>query len=167
MNRILNKKGFVSIVVLIVMACLLPFLIFLFSDLTHVRYAETKLQHITDNACSSASMALDTNALQDGKKVINEEQATQIVKSILKSELQLNDDLSPIEGKGMLFDKPKINLKIYNNIPEQGYVIKTTKRSIKLKNTSAILEVEYPIHLAFFKSAKFKVNKISVKQLAN
>lgn len=160
-----NKKGFISIYVILWMVVLFPLLMFISIDFTHFIHINNQLKDLTDNLSASAVTLLNEDEIPKGVLNIKENEANKIINKIVKNELKLNDDLTPTENS-ILISEPNIETKIVNEVPSSGISV-TLKNgdTIKVKNPSVIVSADYPVHGLFFKNMIIHFNKIGTSQV--
>ncbi|EOU1990438.1 hypothetical protein C4D27_17025 [Clostridium perfringens] len=159
-----DDTGSISLTTIMIMSVLLPFLIFVFVDMSQVSFINKKLQNITDNSASSAILALNNNDVENGKIYIDSEKANLLATEIVRTSLNLNKDLTP-KNKDVLYGRPKIVVKVFNDIPEDGLDIKIGKSNTHITNPSVLVSVDYPVHLSFFKFVRFNIVKSAINDV--
>lgn len=160
----LNNKGFMSIHAILWIVVLFPLLMFVTIDLNYFIHEDFRLKAITDNACSSAITMLNEEKIKEGILEVNQQEAEEIVKKILKKDLVLNEDMSPTIYSN-LNETPNINVQVYNNVPPSGMEVNTPAGKVTLKKTSVIVYAEYPVKGLFFKNLTVTIKKLSVSQV--
>lgn len=148
LKQYLNKKGFVSIYALLVIAFLLPLIMFSFVDINHYMQQNRKLKNLVDNSASSAVTMVDETQLPKGIIQISETDAKNIAMSIIKQDLFLNDDLTP-QSKSILSGKPTIEVYVVNNPPT---TVTTSLDTVNVKSPSVIVCGKFPVKGLFFSS---------------
>lgn len=148
LKRYLNKKGFVSIYAVLLIAFLLPFLMFSFVDVNHYMQQNRKLKNLVDNSASSAVTMVDSTQLPKGIIQISNTDATNIAMGIIKQDLFLNDDLTP-QSKSILSGKPTIQVYVVNNSPTN---VTTPLDTVKVQHPSVIVYGKFPVKGLFFSS---------------
>lgn len=165
MNSFLkDKRGFVSIYMIMWMAVLIPILLFTFIDLTHYIYESKHLKSVTDNATASAVTQIKEDLVPSGVLEIDEIRAEAVALKIFKKDLLLNDDLTPKENS-VLKEKPMIQMHVLNITSEEGYDFETPAGVVKIFKPSVVIYAEYPVSGLFYYRSGLLLKKVSVSQV--
>lgn len=162
--KLLNKKGFTSIYMILWMAVLIPFFLFIFMDLTYYVSEHIRLKSITDNAAASAVTQINEDLVKFGTLEIDNTKANEVAKEIIIRNLNLNDDFSPAETNKTMSQSPTIDIRVFNTFLESGYEYETPIGKVLLKKPSVVIYAEYPVEGLFFKKI-VNVKKIGVSQV--
>lgn len=159
-----NKKGFISIYMILWLAVLIPFFLFFFMDFTHYVAEHIHLKSITDNASASAVTQLNQELIKYGTLEIDSEKAKDVAKSIIVKSLNLNDNYSIKNEKNVLSEAPTIDIQIVNSYSESGLEHTTPLGTVKTYKPSVIIYAEYPVRGLFFGKV-VNVKKVGVSQV--
>lgn len=107
-NRIKEKKGIGAIASVLILAAMIPLMLFTFVEVPYYNQYNRKMKSIADNAAASAITRIDENELAKGNLLLNKENAKTQVYKTLESWFSL---------------KPKIYKSNINNV----YVMKRIK----------------------------------------
>lgn len=92
-RQLLKKNGYVSILVIFMVGFTMPFFMFYFVELNHLYTVKDKYQAFADSAASGAVMQLERGQIQDGKLVLDEDEAREVAEQLLARNYNLTDDL--------------------------------------------------------------------------
>ncbi|PLS15027.1 cobalt ABC transporter permease [Bacillus sp. M6-12] len=159
-----NKKGFVSIYMILWMAVLIPILYFTFIDVSHYVYEKGHLKSVTDNASASAVTQIKEDLVPQGILEIDEASAEKVAMDILKHDLLLNDDLTPKENS-VLKSKPTIQVNIVNITSESGFDFDTPAGKVKIYKPSVVIYAEYPVKGLFYYKSGVMMKTVGVSQV--
>lgn len=160
-----SKDGFVSIYAILWLSVLVPFLIFVFVNFTLMIKQKINYKNICDNAASSAVTYLDQDSITDGILRVRNSDAEKIVNNVIKNELNLNDDLTPNKDS-LISQKPIIETKVYNDVPNSGLIVKTRfGNEIKLTKPSVIVVGEFPVSTGFKTTKGVTIKSYGVAQV--
>lgn len=124
-----NKKdGFISIVALIIMAILIPLLLFLVVDMQYYLQANKKVKSIVDNVAASASTTVIPDKLANGILELDYDKAETYIMEDLASWFNLEETIytTNVDGvklikkqadKSSLFDTDPLIIRITPNMP--------------------------------------------------
>lgn len=165
MRRFLrDKKGFVSIYMILWMAVLIPFFLFICIDYTHYISEHVHLKSVTDNASASAVTQINEDLIKYGALEINTEKAKDVAKNIITKSLNLNSDYSPKDSKSLLSATPTIDIQVINTFSEEGIEHSTPAGTVKIHKPSVIVYAEYPVRGLFFGKVA-NIKKVGVSQV--
>lgn len=144
----MNKKGFVSIYIILWLAVLIPFLLFVFVDLMQYSNQNVKLRSVTNNAAASAVSRLNEDRLPEGILEIDEDKAVETIEEILRKDLLLDENFEPLEGS-TLREAPEIEIYIANE--EDGSTeISVPTDTFFIDNTAVVIYAKYNVRGLFF-----------------
>jgi hypothetical protein len=158
-----NKKGFISIYMILWMAVLIPILMFVFVDVSHYVYEGIHLKAVTDNASASAITQIKEDLVPQGILEIDEIPAENIALQVIKHDLLLNEDLTPKENSS-LKEKPTIQVHIVNVTSETGFDFETPIGIVKIYKPSVVIYAEYPVKGLFYNNGVV-LQKVGVSQV--
>jgi hypothetical protein len=161
LKRYLNKKGFVSIYAVLLIAFLLPFLMFSFVDVNHFMQQNRKLKNIVDNAAASAVTMVDNTQIPKGIIQITDTDAINIATGIVKQDLFLNNDLTP-QSKSILSGKPDLRVYVVNNAPTN---VTTPLDTVNAQHPSVIVYGKFPVKGLFFSSISVNITAEGMSQV--
>lgn len=161
-KRLLCEKGFASIYTLIVLAFLLPFLLFTVIDINHFMQQNSHLKSVLDNASASAVTKINNDKLADGIIEINSDEAEEAVLRVLKASLLLNDDLTP-KSNSILSEKPEIKIYVVNDA-EGGKDITTPLGVTNTSRTSVIVYGKFSVKALFINKLALTMEKEGMSQ---
>lgn len=154
-----NNKGFTTIAMLVIIGGLIPIIFFTSVDLTHFMQVNAKLNNTTNNIGSSLS-----TSCKKGSYDLNYEEMNKITNEMLKENLNLEDDLSPKE-KSVLYNKPKVDIKILNNVKSGKKVSGTVVENRYVDKPSIKVDINYPVQGLFFKSIRVNIKNSVIKEI--
>lgn len=154
-----NKKGFISIYTMIMIAFLLPFLMFTAIDLNHFMQQNRHLKNLVDNAGASAITMVDDSKIPKGIIAINSKDAQDIVINIIRQQLFLNEDLTP-KPESILSEKPTIIVHVLNT----GDSVVTPLGTTTAVNPSVVVYAKFPVKGLFFHGITLNIEKEGMSQ---
>ena len=163
-DNVKNKKGFITIYMILWMAVLIPFFLFIFMDITHYASESIHLKGITDNASASAVTQINNDLVKYGTLEIDGAKAEKVALNIIAGSLNLFDDLSLKSDVNVLKSPPTVNVQVVNSYSDLGTVVTTPAGDIKIYKPSVIVYAEYPVRGVFF-GTTVVMKKIGVSQV--
>lgn len=163
MRFVKNKKGFISIYMILWMSVLIPILMFVFVDVSHYVYEGVHLKAVTDNASASAVTQIKEDLVPEGILEINETNAEAVALKIIKHDLLLNDDFTPTENSA-LKEKPTIQINVVNVTSQSGYEFPTPAGTLKIYKPSVVIYGEYPVKGLFYNN-QVTIKRVGVSQV--
>lgn len=164
MKRFLNnKKGFISIYMIMWMAVLIPILMFVTVDLSHYVYENIRVKTVTDNASASAITQINESLVPQGILAIDEVEAEKVALQIIKHDLHLNNDFTPKDGSPLM-EAPQIQVHILNITDKDGYDFQTPAGTVKIYNPSVVVYGSYPVKGLFYNNGVV-MQKVGVSQV--
>lgn len=145
-HNIKNKKGFMSIFVIMMLAVLIPIMFFLTIDLPYMMRMNRTLKNSLDNATSTAITYLNEDKISQGLLEINTNEASAVVKKVVKEYFYLNDDLTTNEDS-LIDEKPILQIQVINN--PTGQQIDTPNGGTVINNPSIVVYAEFPVKAKF------------------
>jgi hypothetical protein len=158
-----DKRGFISIYMILWMAVLIPILMFVFVDVSHYVYEHVHLKAVSDNASASAVTQIKEDLVPQGILEIDEVSAEKVALDIIKHDLLLNNDLTPTENSP-LKEKPTIQVHIVNITSESGYDFETPAGTVKIYKPSVVVYGAYPVKGLFYNNGVV-LQKVAVSQV--
>lgn len=158
-----DKRGFISIYMIMWMAVILPILMFVSVDVSHYVYETIHLKAVTDNASASGVTQIKEDLVPDGILEIDEVKAEEVALKILKHDLLLNDDFTPKENSS-LKEKPTIQVHVVNITSENGFDFETPVGIVKIYKPSVVVYAEYPVKGLFYNNGVV-LQKVGVSQV--
>lgn len=155
----MNKKGFITVNVVLWSVVLIPVFLFVAIEFPYFVYERSRLKGITDNMASSAVTILEEELIAEGILKIDENGAKDMADTVLKRSLLLNDDYTPTQ-RSNLSERPTIDVRIYNDIPEGGIV----EYGVFLQNPTVIIKAEYEIKGLIFRGLTVPMKILSSAQ---
>lgn len=146
LNNLKNKKGFMSIYVIVMLAVLIPIMFFLTIDLPYMMRMNRTLKSALDNATSTAITYLNEDKISQGVLEIDVNEANKIVKKVIQEYFYLNDDLT-INENSLIDGTPKVEIQVINN--STGQQINTPNGGTVIKNPSIVVYAEFPVKTKF------------------
>lgn len=162
-KRLKNKKGFVSIYVIIGLAVLLPFMFFVSIDMPNHMSMNRKIKNTLDNAVSTAITCLDETSVTNGSLVINTQEAEARAKEVIKKSFGLNDDMT-VNENSLISDTPTIRFKVINN-PNAEPTYSTPNGEYTIKNPSVIIYAEIPVKGLFLYKTEVTIKHTAISQV--
>lgn len=159
-----DKRGFISIYMILWMAVLIPILMFTFIDFSHYIYESKHLKSVTDNASASAVTQVKEDLIPSGVLEIDEVNAEAVALKLFKKDLLLNDDLTPKENS-ILKEKPTIQMHVVNITSETGYDFETPAGVVRIFKPSVVIYAEYPVSGLFYYKSGVRLKKVAVSQV--
>lgn len=141
-----NKKGFMSIYAIVMLAVLIPIMFFLTIDLPYMMRMNRTLKSALDNATSTAITRLNEDKISQGVLEIDVNEANKVVKKVIQEYFYLNDDLS-INENSLIDGKPIVNIQVINNAT--GQQIDTPNGGTIINNPSVLVYAEFPVKAKF------------------
>lgn len=138
LKKIRDRKGYTSIIILLFLAYLLPFLLFFFVEMNYLYGMKDTFQGYNDAAASAAVMQMEAEPKKDGYIVIDEVEAKNTVKKLFKENFGLNDDLT-VNSQSLIKSDPMIKVYVVNHNPldeaeefvtDENYVYTITKSTV-------------------------------------
>lgn len=163
LKHLKDKKGAVSIYTIILLAFLLPFLMFTVVDVNHYMQQNRRLKNIVDNAGASAVTMINESQLAYGNIEIDTNEASLVVERIVKESLFLNDDLTP-KDISVLAEKPEIQVDVVNTPPVGGVDVDTPISTIKVTNPSVVVYGKFKVKGLFFSRMSVDIQKVGMSQ---
>lgn len=161
LNNLKNKKGFMSIYVIVMLAVLIPIMFFLTIDLPYMMRMNRTLKSALDNATSTAITNLNESKISQGILEIDVDEANKIIKKVIQEYFYLNDDLT-INENSLIDGTPKVEIQVINNAI--GQRIDTPNGGTIIKNPSIIVYAEFPVKAKFYGITK-TIKHTSVAQV--
>lgn len=129
-----EKKGWVTLVILLVVSVSLPIFLFFFVENSYLFSQKDKAKDIADNIASSAVRSIDQTLLEEEQRVvINESEAYDVAMKLFQSNYKLNDDLSATESSH-LRENPTIKIDVRNSVGQfttaEGLSYQVTKPTV-------------------------------------
>lgn len=163
MNKVIkNRKGFISIYVIIALAVLLPLILFVSIDIPYMMTMNRKIKNTLDNSASTAITCINEEMASAGDIDISGFEAEIMAKKIISESFGLEDDLS-VNENSLIAGKPKVTVKVINN-PTNVPKYKTPNGEFKISNPSVIVYAEVPVQGKFLKMAKPIIKHTSISQ---
>ncbi|WCK57687.1 cobalt ABC transporter permease (plasmid) [Aneurinibacillus sp. Ricciae_BoGa-3] len=159
-----NKKGFISIYMILWMSVLIPILMFTAIDLSHYIYEGVHLKAVTDNAAASAVTQIKEDLVPQGILQIDETRATNVANQVIKDDVLLNDDYSP-KTHSDLRDKATVNVYVVNTTSDTGYDFATPAGTVKIYKPSVVVYAKYPVNGLFYTNANVNIERVGVSQV--
>lgn len=144
MRKLKNKKGFVSIVVILFLAILIPFLWFLTIDLPPLMKANRDIKNAFDNAAATAVTQINDEMLASGKIFINEEEAIAKAKEVLINTYNLTQNLTSSDKNTSLINISNLEITVINDV-ENNPTFTTKNGTYTIKNPSVVVYGEATI----------------------
>ena len=164
MKRFLkDKKGFISIYMILWMTVLIPILLFVTVDLSHYVYENVRVKTVTDNASASAVTQINESLVPQGILEIDEVEAEKVALQIIKHDLHLNNDFTPKEGSPLM-QAPQVQVHIVNITDESGYDFETPAGIVKIYKPSVVVYGAYPVKGLFYNNGVV-MQKVGVSQV--
>lgn len=145
-NKLNNKKGFMSIYIIVMLAVLIPIMFFLTIDLPYMMRMNRTLKSALDNATSTAITYLNESKISAGILEIDVNEANRVVNKVIQEYFYLNDDLTTNEDS-LIDGTPKIEIQVINN--PTGQRIDTPNGGTIIKNPSVVVYAEFPVKAKF------------------
>jgi hypothetical protein len=158
-----DKRGFISIYMILWMSVLIPFLLFVFIDVSHYVYEGIHLKAITDNAAASAVTRIKEDLVSEGVLEIDENQAEEVALNIIRNDLHLKNDFTP-KSNSLLKEKPKIEVYVLNITSKDGYDFETPAGTVKIYNPSVVVYGKYPVKGLFYNNGVV-IQRVGVSQV--
>lgn len=167
-NRLLgtveNKKGVVTIYVILWMAVLFPLLMFLAIDMTNYIYSSAKMKAVVDNAAASAITMIDEVQVESGIIRVVEDDAVEAVNTIMIKELNLNEDFTPSENS-LLLDSPEVEVFVFNVYSDEGVEVDTPLGTKTLTRPTVFVKGEFEIKGLFYRGKSATLNRVGASQV--
>lgn len=112
--KLKEKDGFMSIIIMLFVSCLLPLFLFSLVEMNYYYSMKDKAQWVNDHMASSAVRSLNSTQLSAGTIEIDNTEAEERAKSILKSSYQLEDDLTINTDTSYLRESPILKVYVLN-----------------------------------------------------
>lgn len=137
-KKLKERKGYSTIIIMLFLANLLPFLLFYFVEMNYLYGMKDMFQGYNDAAASAAAMQLEAESKKDGIIVLDEVEGRNTVTQLFKENFGLNDDLS-VNGHSLVKDDPIIKVYVVNHDPldeaeefvtDENYVYTVTKPTV-------------------------------------
>lgn len=160
-NNLKNKKGFMSIYAIVMLAVLIPIMFFLTIDLPYMMRMNRTLKNALDNATSTAITYLNESKISQGVLEIDVDESNKVIKKIIQEYFYLNDDLT-INENSLIDGTPKVEIQVINNAI--GQRIDTPNGGTIINNPSVIVYAEFPVKAKFYGVTK-TIKHTSVAQV--
>lgn len=157
-----NKKGFISIYVIIALAVFLPISLFISIDMPYMMTMNRKIKNTLDNASATAITCINESSASSGIIQINTIEAEKTAKKVIQESFGLEDDLS-VNKHSLITEAPTITVKVINN-PTLEPTYKTLNGTFNIKNPSVIVYAEIPVQAKFLTMAKPVVKYTAISQ---
>lgn len=150
-NPLKDKRGTVTIYVLLTMIVLVPTLLFASMELPSTLIQHRKLKNTIDNAASSAASRIIENQLHFGIIEIDANLAEHTAKRIIAQDYKLDPvTLEPLEDS-IVSEAPTIQIQVINSPPKEGIKLTFPTQELLVENTSVVIYIEMKINGIFFK----------------
>jgi hypothetical protein len=120
-----NRKGFMSIIIVMFLCALLPFLLFFLVDEYYLYGVKDQFQSFNDRAALAGSLQIDVTKEQSGEIAFNEDKVSEYVNASLILNYKLNDDLT-VTADSPIKESPLVKTYVVNNIgnftTDEGFV---------------------------------------------
>lgn len=157
-----NKKGFMSIYVIIGLAVFLPIMLFVSIDTPYMMTMNRKIKNTLDNASATAITCINETSASSGLIQIEVAEAERMAKKVIQESFGLNEDLT-VNSNSLIAINPKITIKVINN-PTIEPTYTTLNGVFEIKNPSVIIYAEIPVQAKFMTSAKPIVKYTAISQ---
>lgn len=167
MNKILHKKdGFMSVVGIILGGALFITLLWLMMDLTYYAQQNRSTKNILDNATASAVTLIDESSLGDGNIRFLEQEAIDMAKKIIMTDLFLDENGQPTP-QSPLKESPVIQIYVVDEVDrENGTLVDVGGiKKMRIYNPSVIAYASLPIRGLFIKGKGPVFHQISASQV--
>ncbi|WPS85415.1 cobalt ABC transporter permease (plasmid) [Brevibacillus halotolerans] len=138
LKKMRDKKGYMSILMLILISGLLPLLLFYLVEITYLYGMKDKFQNFNDAAASAAVMQMEQEPLKDGVVKLIDQDAKNIVDQILAKNLRLHHDMTP-SVDSFVKEAPLVKVYIVNHdgedspkefLTDEGFVYSIKKPTV-------------------------------------
>lgn len=157
-----NKKGFMSIYVIIALSVFVPISLFVSIDMPYMMTMNRKIKNTLDNASSTAITCINEEMASRGVININSSEAEAMAKRVIKESFGLEDDLS-VNKNSLISDAPTVTIKVINN-PTAEPTYKTPNGNFNIQNPSVIIYAEVPVQAKFLRMAKPVIKYTAISQ---
>lgn len=145
-----NKKGFISVVALLIFSGLFIMIMFVGYQYTIAIEIKQKMINVSDEVAEISAFRLEESSLSNGILEFDEIRVRQQVEDILKDTFFLNDDLTPL-SYSTLKETPTIIISYFDNPSVMGVPYSLPEGYEFTPETSSIVvQVEYTADLLFF-----------------
>lgn len=167
MNKIKEKKGFISIVSIILGSSLFISFMWLTMDLTYYIQQNRSTKNILDNASASAVTRVNESTLGSGNIKFIESEVKEMAMAILKGDLFLDDNNNPLP-QSPLRNAPEIEILAIDNVDRVNgtNVSVAGVKTINVKNPTVIVYAKLPIKGLFIKDVGATFTHISASQVS-
>lgn len=141
-----KKKGFSTIIALVLLAIFLPLMLFLVVDIPYYMEANRKVKSIADNVSASAATILKPQSLADGIVEIDEDKAETYILEDLVVWFNLQDIIYKTDVPGVRAILKKDDTLSFFDTDPLVIRIKPDMKPITADNVLKATKIEYFIH---------------------
>lgn len=158
-----NKKGFMTIYVIIGLAVFLPIVFFVSIDMPYLMTMNRKIKNTLDNASATAVTCLNETSISSGVIQIDKMEAERMAKKVIQESFGLNSDLT-VNNNSLLQENPNITIKVINN-PTLEPTYTTLNGKFNISNPSVVIYGEIPVRTKFISMAKPVIKYTAISQV--
>lgn len=151
---IANKKGFVSILAMLLLGAMLPLFLFALIEIQYLYALQERVQHISDRASAAAAYQTDQNLwVNNGMIRIQEEEAIDIAKRVIDENIDTMNSL--------LKSAPTYTVSVVNDVPTE---ISINGEVFEMNHPFVLVTLNIKPNGVFFKHS-VDISSISIEQV--